>query len=85
VTTVGLLGAGRMGKTLARLLAGAGHDVRLANSRGPATLAGLVADIGPGAAAVAARDIADGAEVVILATRWSSCPTPSARCPPGTA
>ena len=46
MTTVGLLGAGRMGETLARLLAGAGHDVRLANSRGPATLAGLVADIG---------------------------------------
>jgi len=74
VTTVGLLGAGRMGETLARLLAGAGHDVRLANSRGPATLAGLVADIGPGAAALAARDIADGAEVVILATRWEQLP-----------
>ena len=74
MTVVGLLGAGRMGETLARLLAGAGHDVRLANSRGPATLAGLVADIGPGAAALAARDIADGAEVVILATRWEQLP-----------
>jgi predicted dinucleotide-binding enzyme len=70
VTVVGLLGAGRMGGTLARLFAGAGHDVRLANSRGPDTLAGLVADIGPRAAAVAAREIADGAGVVILATRW---------------
>jgi len=76
VTTVGILGAGRMGETLARLLAGAGHDVRVANSRGPATLAGLVADIDPGAAAVAvaARDITDGADVVILATRWEQLP-----------
>jgi predicted dinucleotide-binding enzyme len=67
---VGILGAGRMGRTLARLLAGAGHDVRLANSRGPETLGELVAELGPHAAAVAARDVATGADVVILATRW---------------
>ena len=83
---VGLLGAGRMGETLARLLAGAGHDVRLANSRGPATLADLVADIGPRAAAVAARDIAAGAGVVILATRWEQLPAADrAPCRRGTA
>ena len=76
MTVVGLLGADRMGGTLARLFAGAGHDVRLANSRGPDTLAGLVADIGPRAAAVAAREIADGAGVVILRRGGSSCATP---------
>jgi predicted dinucleotide-binding enzyme len=70
VTVVGILGAGRMGATLARLFAGAGHDVRLANSRGPASLAALVAEIGPRATAVAARDVAAGAGVVVLATRW---------------
>jgi 8-hydroxy-5-deazaflavin:NADPH oxidoreductase len=74
VTAVGILGAGRMGETLARLLAGAGHDVRLANSRGPESLAGLVAAIGPRATAVAAGDVADGAEVVVLATRWEQLP-----------
>jgi 8-hydroxy-5-deazaflavin:NADPH oxidoreductase len=74
VTVVGLLGAGRMGETLARLFAGAGHDVRLANSRGPDSLAGLVAGIGPRATAVAARDIADGAAAVVLATRWEQLP-----------
>ena len=74
MTVVGLLGAGRMGATLARLFAGAGHDVRLANSRGADTLAGLVADIGPRAAAVAPREVADGAGVVILATRWEQLP-----------
>ena len=67
---VGLLGAGRMGTTLARLLLAAGHEVRLANSRGPESLAGLVAELGPRAGAVEARDVATGADVVILATRW---------------
>ena len=81
MTVVGLLGAGRMGETLARLLAGAGHDVRLANSRGPATLAALVADIGPRAAAVAAHDVAAGAGVVILATRWEQVPAAAGAVP----
>jgi hypothetical protein len=70
VTVVGILGAGRMGSTLARLFVDAGHDVRLANSRGPASLAALVAGLGPNATAVEARDIAAGADVVVLATRW---------------
>jgi 8-hydroxy-5-deazaflavin:NADPH oxidoreductase len=81
VTVVGLLGAGRMGETLARLFAGAGHDVRLANSRGPDSLAGLVAGIGPRATAVAARDIADGAAAVVLATRWEQLPDAVAAVP----
>jgi 8-hydroxy-5-deazaflavin:NADPH oxidoreductase len=67
---IGILGAGRMGRTLARLLIDAGHDVRLANSRGPASLDALVAELGPWATAVDAREIAAGADVVILATRW---------------
>jgi 8-hydroxy-5-deazaflavin:NADPH oxidoreductase len=70
VTVVGILGVGRMGRTLARLLVDAGHAVRLANSRGPDSFADIVALLGPRAAAVAARDVATGAEVVILATRW---------------
>ena len=32
---IGILGAGHIGKTLARKLAQAGHDVKVANSRGP--------------------------------------------------
>jgi predicted dinucleotide-binding enzyme len=70
VTVVGILGAGRMGRTLARLLVDAGHEVRLANSRGPVSLRDLVADLGPRASAVEASAIARGADVVILATRW---------------
>jgi 8-hydroxy-5-deazaflavin:NADPH oxidoreductase len=78
---VGILGAGRMGRTLARLLLDAGHDVRLANSRGPATLGDVVAELGPRAAAVAARDVAAGADVVILATRWEQLPAAIAAAP----
>jgi predicted dinucleotide-binding enzyme len=78
---VGILGAGRMGRTLARLLAGAGHDVRLANSRGPASLSDVVAELGPRAEAVAARDVAAGADVVVLATRWEQLPGATAAVP----
>jgi predicted dinucleotide-binding enzyme len=74
----GILGAGRMGRTLARLLVDAGHHVRLANSRGPASLAEVVAALGPRAVAVEASDIASGADVVILATRWEQLPDATA-------
>ena len=68
---VGILGgSGRMGRTLARLLVEAGHDVRLANSRGPGSLRDLVSELGPHATAVESSDVAAGADVVILATRW---------------
>jgi 8-hydroxy-5-deazaflavin:NADPH oxidoreductase len=81
VTVVGILGAGRMGETLAGLLTGAGYDVRLANSRGPESLRDLVAAIGPLATAVEARDVADGADVVVLATRWEQLPVATAAVP----
>ncbi|MEG3853711.1 MULTISPECIES: NAD(P)-binding domain-containing protein [unclassified Microcoleus] len=35
---IGILGTGHIGKTLARKLAEAGHDVKVANSRGPETI-----------------------------------------------
>jgi 8-hydroxy-5-deazaflavin:NADPH oxidoreductase len=78
---VGILGAGRMGRTLARLLAGAGHNVRLANSRGPASLSDVVAELGSRAEAVAARDVAAGADVVVLATRWEQLPEATGAVP----
>jgi hypothetical protein len=38
---IGIVGSGRIGGTLARLLAAAGHEVAVANSRGPGSLAGF--------------------------------------------
>ena len=67
---IGILGAGRMGQALARLLVGAGYSVRLANSRGPASLADFVAELGSQASASTPRELARSCDVVILATRW---------------
>jgi 8-hydroxy-5-deazaflavin:NADPH oxidoreductase len=47
VTTIGLIGSGNIGSTVARLAVDAGHDVVLSNSRGPETLSDLVAELGP--------------------------------------
>jgi predicted dinucleotide-binding enzyme len=78
---VGILGAGNMGRTLARLFVDAGHDVRLANSRGPESLADLVAQLGPRATAVAVSEMAAGADLVVLATRWEQLPAATAAVP----
>ncbi|HEY4277259.1 MAG TPA: NAD(P)-binding domain-containing protein [Conexibacter sp.] len=45
-TPIGLVGAGLIGGTLARLFATSGHEVAVANSRGPQTLGELVAELG---------------------------------------
>jgi 8-hydroxy-5-deazaflavin:NADPH oxidoreductase len=38
MTTIGIIGSGRIGSTVAKLSVNAGHDVVLSNSRGPETL-----------------------------------------------
>jgi 8-hydroxy-5-deazaflavin:NADPH oxidoreductase len=38
MTTVGFIGSGMIGSTVAKLAVAAGHDVVLSNSRGPDTL-----------------------------------------------
>jgi predicted dinucleotide-binding enzyme len=53
-----------MGGALARRLAGRGHPVSLANSRGPESLAALAAEIG--AAPVSVVDAANTGEIVII-------------------
>jgi hypothetical protein len=40
---IGIIGAGNMGATLAAQLTGLGHQVAIANSRGPQTLTGVAA------------------------------------------
>lgn len=63
---IGIIGSGRIGGTLAGLLTQAGHDVWLANSRGPASLADTVAQLGPQAHAATAEQAAEEGEVVIV-------------------
>ncbi|MFD5882110.1 NAD(P)-binding domain-containing protein, partial [Streptomyces yangpuensis] len=46
----GIIGTGRIGTVLARILVAAGHQVVLAGSRGPQALGPLVAELGPAGA-----------------------------------
>ena len=61
---IGIIGAGQIGGTLARRLTQLGHEVFVANSRGPSTLAGLAKETG--AKAVAAREAARAGRVVVV-------------------
>jgi predicted dinucleotide-binding enzyme len=72
--TIGVLGAGRMGLTLARLLGEAGHTVLLANSRAPHTLAAQVAGLQPYAVAVPREELPRRSDIVVLATPWDRTP-----------
>lgn len=75
---IGIIGAGHIGATLARLFVDAGHEVAVSNSRGPETLAGLVEDLGGGAQAMTAAEAARFGEVVVVSVpfgRYRELPT----------
>ena len=61
---IGIIGAGQIGGTLARRLTALGHQVFIANSRGPETLAQLAAETG--AAAVSVTEAARSGGLVIV-------------------
>ncbi|WP_405801318.1 NADPH-dependent F420 reductase [Streptomyces sp. NBC_01506] len=67
---IGIIGAGHIGSTLARHFAGIGHDVALANSRGPETLTELVAGIDGPVRAVTAEEAARFGQVVIVSVPY---------------
>src|SRR3954471_3095911 len=66
MTTWGLIGSGNIGTTVARLAVNAGYDVVLSNSRGPETLADLVAELGPNARAATATQAATAGDLVVV-------------------
>lgn len=66
MTTIGIIGAGHIGSQVARAAITAGYDVVIANSRGPETLAGLVAELGPRARAATAVEAAAAADVAVV-------------------
>ncbi len=70
---IGFIGAGTVATTFGRHLVIAGHEIVISNARGPETLTGLVADLGPGASA-GTRQQAVECDVVILATTWVNVP-----------
>jgi predicted dinucleotide-binding enzyme len=67
MTTIGLIGSGHIGSTVARLAVDAGHDVVLSNSRGPETLTDLVDQLGPRARAATAAEAAAAGDIVVVA------------------
>lgn len=63
---IGIIGAGLIGGSAARLFAEAGHEVALANSRGPETLTDLVEEIGARAQAATVEEAARFGDVVLV-------------------
>ena len=61
---IGIIGAGNIGGTLTRRLAALGHEVSVANSRGPETLRELATETG--ATAVSVTDAARDKDVVVV-------------------
>lgn len=66
MSTFGIIGAGHIGSALAQAFIGLGHDVVIANSRGPETLSDLVADLGPKARAATAAEAAEAGKYVVV-------------------
>lgn len=66
--TIGFIGSGNIGSTLARLFIDAGHGVVLSNSRGPETLSDLVLSLGDQARAATAAEAAELGDVVVVTT-----------------
>lgn len=67
MTTIGIIGAGNVGAQVARRALATGHPVVIANTRGPDSLAGLIADLGPGARAATPEEAARAGDIVVVA------------------
>lgn len=78
---IGIIGAGMIGATTARLFVEAGHEVAVSNSRGPESLRALVDELGPRARALDVDGAARFGDVLLLAIPWrkpEALPSPDA-------
>lgn len=66
MTTIGFIGSGHIGSTVARLAVAAGYDVVMSNRRGPETLQELVAELGPRARAATPAAAAAAGDLVVV-------------------
>jgi 8-hydroxy-5-deazaflavin:NADPH oxidoreductase len=67
MTVIGFIGAGHIGAQTARAVVAVGHDVVLSNATGPASLAGLVAELGGRARAATVAEAAQSGDIVVVA------------------
>jgi len=65
--TIGIIGAGRLGTTLARQTLKAGYNVRIANSKGPETLTLILSVLLPEAQASTVHDVIQLSDIIVLA------------------
>lgn len=71
--SIGIIGAGQIGRAIATALARQGIAATIANSRGPYSLAGLVRELGP-AITAGTREEAASKDMVFVAVNWSRLP-----------
>jgi len=81
MSTIGIIGAGNIGRAIARAFARKGIATTLSNSRGPESLATAVADIGRLVTA-GTREEAAAKDIVVVAVNWSKLPGALAGLPP---
>ncbi|HAJ51792.1 MAG TPA: NADP oxidoreductase, partial [Corynebacterium variabile] len=66
MSTIGIIGSGLIGATVARLAVQGGHQVVLSNSREPRTLLPLVAALGPDSRAATPAEAAEAGDIVVV-------------------
>jgi len=71
---VAIIGAGHIGGGIARQLAAAGHEITLAFSRNPETLAALAAEIGPGTTVSPPAQAVAFGDMVVVSVPWRVLP-----------
>jgi predicted dinucleotide-binding enzyme len=67
--SIGIIGAGRIGKAMAQIANRAGRPVVISNSRGPASLVLVVEELGGGVTAGTVTEAA-AADIVVVAVMW---------------
>lgn len=69
---IGIIGAGNIGSAIAKNAVRVGHQVVIANSRGPETLTDLVAELGPDARAATAAEAGAAGEIIVVTVPFKS-------------
>ncbi|CAM5248288.1 Putative oxidoreductase OS=Streptomyces griseus subsp. griseus (strain JCM 4626 / NBRC) OX=455632 GN=SGR_6666 PE=4 SV=1 [Streptomyces griseus subsp. griseus] len=64
--TIGIIGSGLVGGSVARLAVDAGYSVVLSNSRGPESIAELVSELGPPARAATVDEAVEAGDIIAL-------------------